>query len=51
MPSSYDFSLYHVLLVLVDKDQSPKWIHKRIEDVSPDEVLSYFEPVPKELQL
>jgi enoyl-CoA hydratase len=30
---------------LVDRDRNPRWSHARIEDVSRDEVLSYFEPL------
>lgn len=29
--------------VLVDKDKSPKWLHSRIEDVSDNDILSFFE--------
>jgi enoyl-CoA hydratase len=31
---------------LVDRDGNPHWSHAGIEDVSRDEVLSYFEPLP-----
>ena len=31
---------------LVDRDRTPRWTHDRIEDVSREEVLSYFEPLP-----
>lgn len=31
---------------LIDRDRSPRWSHPSIEDVSRDEVLSYFEPLP-----
>jgi enoyl-CoA hydratase len=31
---------------LVDRDRTPHWAHDRIEDVSREEVLSYFEPLP-----
>ncbi len=30
---------------LVDRDRSPRWSHARVEDVSRDEVLSYFAPL------
>mmetsp|Transcript_34613 Transcript_34613/g.42678 ORF Transcript_34613/g.42678 Transcript_34613/m.42678 type:complete len:344 (+) Transcript_34613:1-1032(+) len=31
--------------VLVDKDHSPKWSHKTIDDVSEDDVDEFFEPL------
>lgn len=30
---------------LVDRDRNPHWQHARLEDISRDEVLSYFEPL------
>ena len=35
-----------VRALLIDKDCNPKWNPSRIEDVSTEKVLSYFEPTP-----
>lgn len=34
-----------VRAALIDKDGKPRWQHQRIEDVTPDEVASYFAPL------
>ena len=31
---------------LVDKDRTPRWAHKRVEDVTPQEVAACFDPNP-----
>lgn len=31
---------------LIDRDRDPHWSHAGIEDVSREEVLSYFAPLP-----
>lgn len=33
--------------VLVDKDNKPKWNPARLEDVSPEHVQTFFDPLPK----
>lgn len=35
-----------VRALLIDKDCKPKWNLSRIEDVSIEKILSYFEPIP-----
>lgn len=41
--------IYHTLgirAILIDKDNNPKWKPSRIEDVTEQQVHSYFEPLP-----
>ncbi len=40
-----------VRALLVDKDKKPIWQHQTINDVTQEEVQSYFEPLDKELEL
>ena len=40
-----------VRALLVDKDQNPKWNPTRLEDVTPERIEEYFEPIEKELLL
>ena len=40
-----------VRALLVDKDQNPKWNPTRLEDVTPEIIEEYFEPIEKELLL
>lgn len=40
-----------VRAVIIDKDQSPKWRHKDVTQVSMEEVDRFFAPLPKDQEL
>lgn len=40
-----------VRALLVDKDNSPSWMPRTVEEVSDNYVLSFFEPMPDNAEL
>lgn len=42
------FSIEGVGALLIRKDNAPKWIPARIEDVTEKQVLSFFQPLPND---
>lgn len=46
--SMFLFSIEGVGALLIRKDNAPKWIPARIEDVTEKQVLSFFQPLPND---
>jgi enoyl-CoA hydratase len=40
-----------VRAVIIDKDQSPRWRPPSLTEVTPEQVMRYFDPLPSELPL
>jgi enoyl-CoA hydratase len=40
-----------VRAVIIDKDQSPRWRPPSLAEVTPEQVMRYFDPLPSELPL
>jgi enoyl-CoA hydratase len=40
-----------VRAVIIDKDQSPRWRPRSLTEVTPEQVMRYFDPLPSELPL